>query len=102
MSFQKEKNEVEGQINRIKIVVVCVMVAVILALCIFSIFFPAETWQYGVGLPNVGKRKAGEMRIHFLDVGQGDATIIELPDGRLRCSTAETEERRRKRRCCVI
>lgn len=32
--------------------------------------------------PEISERQAGEMRIHFLDAGQGDCTVIEFPDGR--------------------
>ncbi|MDE7463815.1 MAG: hypothetical protein K2M48_02200, partial [Clostridiales bacterium] len=32
---------------------------------------------------NAGKRSAdGELRVHFVDIGQGDCAIIELPDGK--------------------
>ncbi len=83
MGYQAEKNKVEEQEKRVKNVVLYVLVAVLLGLCIFSAFVLPETWKYGVATPKVGKRKEGEMRIHFLDVGQGDATIIELPDGKI-------------------
>lgn len=83
MSYQAEKVKVEEQEKNVKTIVLYVLVAVLLALCIFSAFVLPETWKYGVGFPKVGKRKEGEMRIHFLDVGQGDSTIIELPDGKI-------------------
>ncbi len=50
---------------------------------VFSYFVPPESWKYYLSKPNVGKRREGEMRIHFLDVGQGDCTIIELPDDKI-------------------
>lgn len=42
-------------------------------------FFPLRASIY------VGREKKlpGEMRLHFVDVGQGDCAVVELPDGKL-------------------
>jgi beta-lactamase superfamily II metal-dependent hydrolase len=82
MSYQAEKRKIEEKIKRIKTVVLCVLLAALLSLCIFSAFVPPDTWKYHVGKPSVSKRNEGELRIHFLDVGQGDCTLIEFPDGK--------------------
>ncbi len=61
---------------------VCVLTFVILSLCVFSCFFPQGSWKYHLSKPKIAARKEGELRIHFIDVGQGDCTLIELPDGK--------------------
>ncbi len=82
MGYRAEKLKVEEKASNVKRVVLIVLVAIILALCIFSAFFPPSYWQYNVGCPDIEPRQAGTARVHFIDVGQGDCTLIELPDGR--------------------
>ena len=98
MSYFKEKLKIEGKIKKIKIIAAAVLLVIVLALAIFSGFVPPDTWKYYVANPEIAKRHKGEMRLHFLDVGQGDSTIIELPDGRIMLidggnSDAATEKR---------
>jgi competence protein ComEC len=55
----------------------------VIGLCIFSAFYPPTTWKYYVSLPKVENRADGQLRVSFLDVGQGDATLVRLPDGKV-------------------
>lgn len=83
MGYRADKEKVEYQLKIIKRVSLGILLICIVGLCIFSAFVPPNTWKYYVGLPRVGKRKAGEARVHFLDVGQGDCSLIELPNGKV-------------------
>ena len=83
MSYQAEKRKIEEKLKRIKTAVLCVVLVALFFLCVFSAFVPPDTWKYHVGKPSISKRSEGELRIHFLDVGQGDCTLIELPDGKV-------------------
>lgn len=81
MGYRAEKEEIEKKDRKIKFVVFAIVMVILASLCVFSAFVPPEEWKYYVALPNLSKRTEGELRIHFLDVGQADSTLIEFPDG---------------------
>jgi len=83
MSYASEKEIVKGQWKRIRRLLFIVVGAIILFLCGLGFYFDPNTWKYYVATPNITERNDGELRIHFIDVGQGDATLVELPDGKI-------------------
>ncbi len=83
MGYEAEKRKIEQRVKRLKTIALFFVIAVLGALCIISFWLPAETWKYCFALPQTGKSDEGEMRVHFLDVGQGDCSIVELPDGKV-------------------
>lgn len=58
--------------------VAAVALAAIIGLTIFHSFIPFRSLLSAYDLP---VRQEGELRIHFVDVGQGDCTIVEFPEG---------------------
>lgn len=82
MGYQEEKAQIDEKKKRVSVITLIVIAVLVVALCVFAAFVPPDTWAYYVALPKVETRKDGELKITFLDVGQGDSTLIELPDGK--------------------
>ena len=82
MSYRTEKIAQEKTKKHLRSIAVGVLCAVILTMCVFSAFVPAESWKYYFNLPKLSQRAAGELRAHFLDAENGNCVLIELPDGK--------------------
>jgi len=83
MGYAAEKEQIQRKKKVIVWVIVGIITLLLIGLIIFESFYPATSWKYYFSLPNVSARKAGELRIHFLNVGQGDCTLVELPDDKI-------------------
>lgn len=83
MSYASEKKKLEEKWKKIKRILFFVVAGFVAVLGILSIFYGTKTWKYRINLPKIAVRAENELRIHFIDVGQGDATVIELPDGKI-------------------
>lgn len=83
MGFAAEKEKIEKRIAKYKRIVLACVLLIFISVCVFSAFVPPDTWKYAFGLPNIDKRTSGELRLHCIDVGQGDCTLIEFPDGKI-------------------
>ncbi len=83
MGYAAEKKREEKRKHKAKKIVFFVVAIAVAVLCVVACIFQPSTWKYYVALPNTGERAEGELRIHFVDVGQGDSTIVELPDGKI-------------------
>ncbi len=83
MGYAAEKKNMEARVKRAKVIALVFAAVLVFAACVFSCFYPPETWKYYFALPKTGVREQGTMRVHFIDVGQGDCTLVELPDGRI-------------------
>ncbi len=72
MRFKRAKRRI------VRLVLIAVSAAAFLAIGVFAHFLPFETLLPAYALPARGE---GELRLHFLDVGEADCAVIEFPGG---------------------
>jgi len=81
VNYATEKLLVEKSVRKWKLAVLFSVVGILLAFCVFGAFVNPSSWKYYFDLPTVKRLKQGECRVHFLDVGQGDCTLVEFENG---------------------
>lgn len=75
---RRRKLSPETRRRRRTLALVAIAAAAVIAIAVFGAFVPFDSLLPAYSVP---PRREGEMRFHFLDVGQGDCTVVEFPDG---------------------
>ncbi len=80
----KEKKTIKKILSNKNIVIALVSIILIIGIVFGVIYFafPKTFWSMFGGDQNEISNPEGHLAVHFLDVGQGDATIVQLPDGK--------------------
>lgn len=74
----KDKNSPERKKLKRVLIIGAAALVIAIAVALITAFFPPIGWLSAAPVP---KRGEGELRLHFVDVGQGDCTIVEFPEG---------------------
>ena len=83
MGYAQEKKELDVKKKQIRFFALLGMVFLATVFAVINLYVPISSWKYRMGKPKIVERASGELRLHFLNVGQSDCTLIELPDGKI-------------------
>lgn len=76
---EKKRKISKGKLRAI--IIAAVTAVIVIALIVTNLFVPVKYLSSYFVIRNKGA-KEGTMRVRFVDVGYGDCTIVELPDGK--------------------
>lgn len=79
MTEKQQKNLTFLTFSAYRIVLYCGFLCIIL----FAHLFGPMMWRHYIGIGNAFSYQSGTLAVHYLDVGNGDAIIIQLPDSRI-------------------
>lgn len=79
---ETKKDKKKARKKKIGLIAFLTALGIAAILIVVNLFFPFAYIDNRFAAVAADPRKEGELRIHFLDVGQGDCTILEFPDGK--------------------